>query len=34
MVHEVGKNISQKGDGNAGGQMFMVANDMRAQVRN
>ena len=34
MVDEVGENISQKGDGNAGGQKFMVANDMRAQVRN
>jgi hypothetical protein len=31
---EVGENISQKGDGNAGGQKFMVAKDMRAQVRN
>jgi hypothetical protein len=34
MVDEVGENISQKGDGNAGGQKFMVAADMRAQVRN
>jgi hypothetical protein len=34
MVDEVGENISQKGDGNAGRQNFMVANDMRAQVRN
>jgi hypothetical protein len=34
MVDEVGEHISQKGDGNAGGQKFMVANDMRAQVRN
>ena len=31
---EVGENISQNGDGNAGGQKFMVAKDMRAQVRN
>jgi hypothetical protein len=30
----VGENISQKGDGNAGGQKFLVAADMRAQVRN
>jgi hypothetical protein len=30
---EVGENISQKGDGNSGGQKFMVARDMRAQVR-
>jgi hypothetical protein len=34
MVDEVGEHISQKGDGNAGGQKFMVVNDMRAQVRN
>jgi hypothetical protein len=34
MVDEVGENISQKGDGNAGGQKFMAVNDMRAQVRN
>jgi hypothetical protein len=34
MVDEVGESISQKGDGNAGGQKFMVAADMRAQVRN
>jgi hypothetical protein len=34
MVDEVGENISQKGDGNAGGQKFMVASDMRAQIRN
>jgi hypothetical protein len=33
MVDEVGENISQKGDGNAGGQKFMVTSDMRAQVR-
>jgi hypothetical protein len=32
--NEVGEHISQKGDGNAGGQKFMVAKDMRAQVRN
>jgi hypothetical protein len=32
-VDEVGENISQKGDGNAGGQKFMVASDTRAQVR-
>jgi hypothetical protein len=31
---EVEENISQKGDGNAGGQKFIVAKDMRAQVRN
>jgi hypothetical protein len=31
---EVGENISHKGDGNAGGQKFMVAKDMRAQVCN
>jgi hypothetical protein len=31
---EVGKNISQKGHGNAGGQQFMVLRDMRVQVRN
>jgi hypothetical protein len=34
MVDEVGENISQKGDGNIGGQTFMVASDMRAQVQN
>jgi hypothetical protein len=34
MVDEVGENISQKGDGNAGGKKFMNASDMRAQVRN
>jgi hypothetical protein len=34
MVDEVGENISHKGDGNAGGHKFMVAADMRAQVRN
>jgi hypothetical protein len=34
MVDEVGEHISQKGDGNAGGQKFMVANEMRAQVWN
>jgi hypothetical protein len=34
MVDEVGEHISQKGDGNAGGGGFMVASDMRAQVRN
>jgi hypothetical protein len=34
MVEEVGENISQKGDGNTGGQNFMVANGMRVQVRN
>jgi hypothetical protein len=27
MVDEVGKHISQKGDGNAGGQKFMVVNE-------
>jgi hypothetical protein len=32
-VDEVGDHISQKGDGNAGGQKFMVAPDMKAQVR-
>jgi hypothetical protein len=31
---EIGKNISQKGDGYNGGQKFMAAKDMRAQVRN
>jgi hypothetical protein len=30
----VGESISQKDDGNAGRQKFMVAKDMRAQVRN
>jgi hypothetical protein len=34
MVDEVGENISQKGDGNAGGQKYMVVIDMLAQVRN
>jgi hypothetical protein len=34
MVDEVGENISQKGDGSAGGQQFMVVNYMRTQVRN
>jgi hypothetical protein len=34
MVDEVGENISQKGDGNAGGHQFMVAANMRAQVQN
>jgi hypothetical protein len=34
MVDEVGEYISQKGDGNAGGQNFMVVNDTRAQVQN
>jgi hypothetical protein len=34
MVDEFGENISQKGDGNAGGETFMVASDMQAQVRN
>jgi hypothetical protein len=34
MVDEVGEHISQKGDGNAGGQKFMVVYDMRAQVQN
>jgi hypothetical protein len=34
MVDEVGENIWQKGDGKAGGQKFMVMNDMRAQVWN
>jgi hypothetical protein len=33
-VDEVGENISQKGDGNAGGQKLMVATDMRARVQN
>jgi hypothetical protein len=33
VVNDVGENISQQGDGNAGGQPFMVANDMRSQVR-
>jgi hypothetical protein len=32
--YEVGENISQKGDGNTGGQKVMVARDMRVQVRN
>jgi hypothetical protein len=32
--YEVGETISQKGDGNAGGQKFMVIRDMRAQVSN
>jgi hypothetical protein len=34
IFHEVGKHISQKGDGNAGGQNFMVVRYMRAQFRN
>jgi hypothetical protein len=34
MVDVVGENVSQKGDGNAGGQKFVVAADMRAKVRN
>jgi hypothetical protein len=34
MVDEVGENISQKEDGNAGGGGIMVASYMRAQVRN
>jgi hypothetical protein len=34
MVDEVEENISQKGDGNARGQKFMVGSNMRAQVRN
>jgi hypothetical protein len=34
VVDEVGENFSQKGDGNADGQKFMVAADMRAQIRN
>jgi hypothetical protein len=34
MVDKVGENISQKGDGNTGGQHYMVASDMRAQVQN
>jgi hypothetical protein len=34
MVDEVGENISQKGDGNAGRKTLMVVNDTRAQVRN
>jgi hypothetical protein len=33
-VDEVGKNISQKGDVNDGGQTLIVAKDMRAQVQN
>jgi hypothetical protein len=33
-VGEVGDKISQKGDGNAGGQKFIVALDTRAQVWN
>jgi hypothetical protein len=33
-VDEVHENISQKGDGNAGGQKFVVATNMRAQVQN
>jgi hypothetical protein len=33
-VDEVGENISQKGDGNAGGQKFVVATNMIAQIRN
>jgi hypothetical protein len=31
---EVGENISQKGEGDAGGQQSMVAKDMCDQVRN
>jgi hypothetical protein len=34
MVNEVGENISEKRDGNIGGQKFVVVNDMRVQVRN
>jgi hypothetical protein len=30
MVDEVGEHISQKEDGNAGGQNVMVVNDIRA----
>jgi hypothetical protein len=33
-LDEVGENISQKGDGNAGVQKFMVVKDTRAQVHN
>jgi hypothetical protein len=32
-ITTVGNNISNKGDGNAGGQNFMVATDMRSQVQ-
>jgi hypothetical protein len=31
---KVGENISQKGDGNSGGQKNLVAKDMQDQVRN
>jgi hypothetical protein len=34
MIHDVGDNISQEEDGNAGGHKFMVASEMRSQVRN
>jgi hypothetical protein len=34
MVDKVGEHILQEGDGNSGGQKFMVEKDMRAQVRN
>jgi hypothetical protein len=34
MVEEVDEHISQKGDGNSGGQKFMVVIDIRAQVQN
>jgi hypothetical protein len=34
IVDDVDENISQKGDGNAGGQKFVVSTDMRAQVLN
>jgi hypothetical protein len=33
-MDEVGENISQKRDGNTGGQKFVVATGMRAQIRN
>jgi hypothetical protein len=33
MVDKIGEHISQKGDDNAGGQMFMMMNGMREQVR-
>jgi hypothetical protein len=33
-VDNVGENISQKGDGNAGGKKIVVATDTRARVRN
>jgi hypothetical protein len=32
-VDEVSKNISQKGDGNPGGQKFMVAKEIRAKLQ-